>query len=93
MQRTPQGPTPASHSSRTLTLSDAPPSSSSSDPQPAPANPLPTLRLRGRADPGARGVTWSDNTVDNEGLGRKKSKSASPPLSFLPPLPLPLCTD
>ncbi|BGP51697.1 Type 1 phosphatases regulator ypi1 [Rhodotorula kratochvilovae] len=74
------GPTPASHSSRTLTLSDAPPSTSSSaDPaHPAAAGgPGPStagvLRLRGRGDPG-RGVTWAGGTVDNEGLGRKKSK-------------------
>lgn len=37
------------------------------------------LRLRGRAMPGQR-VQWTEETVDNEGLNRKKSKSASDPL-------------
>ncbi|GAA5821646.1 hypothetical protein JCM3770_003604 [Rhodotorula araucariae] len=73
------GPTPAAHSSRTLTLSDAPPSSSSAGADPANPATEPgsstagVLRLRGRGDPG-RGVTWARETVDNEGLGRKKSK-------------------
>lgn len=32
------------------------------------------LRLRG-GHSSARRVVWTDDTVDNEGLGRKKSKS------------------
>lgn len=32
------------------------------------------LRLRGAANPSRR-VVWQEGTVDNEGMGRKKSKS------------------
>ena len=40
-----------------------------------PAAPTGTLRLRGGPRNRPR-VVWGDDVVDNEGLGRKKSKSA-----------------
>jgi hypothetical protein len=42
----------------------------------APAPPAGTLRLRGGPRNGPR-VAWDEDVVDNEGLGRKKSKSTS----------------
>jgi protein phosphatase 1 regulatory subunit 11 len=39
-----------------------------------PGQPQAILRLRGAHNPSDRSVTWSDDVVDNEGLGRKKSK-------------------
>lgn len=81
-----QGPTPAAHGSRTLTVtdtptpSDGPPSSNpatggGAEAGPSSAGEVGVLRLRGRGPLGQR-VQWTDETVDNEGLGRKKSKSA-----------------
>lgn len=34
------------------------------------------LRLRGAHDPSQRRIQWAEDVVDNEGLGRKKSKGA-----------------
>ncbi|GAA5906049.1 PPP1R11/YPI1 family protein [Sporobolomyces salmoneus] len=77
MQATrPSNTAPASHGSRTLTVTDAPPQpeagSSSSAPDPAPSLEG-TVRVRGTGQPGQR-VQFTAETVDNEGLGRKKSK-------------------
>jgi protein phosphatase 1 regulatory subunit 11 len=33
------------------------------------------LRLRGAGNPSSRRVVWSDDTVDNEHMGKKSSKS------------------
>ncbi|KAG6178778.1 hypothetical protein E4U10_008071 [Claviceps purpurea] len=38
------------------------------------ASPPRTLRLRGEHPPRGRSVQWSEDVVDNEGLGRKSSK-------------------
>ncbi|GAA5865623.1 hypothetical protein JCM1840_001463 [Sporobolomyces johnsonii] len=75
--------TPASHSSRTLTINSTPtadpadPTASSDPSQPVagPSDPdqVGVLRLRGRGPQGQR-VQWTGETVDNEMLGRKKSK-------------------
>ncbi|KAI9892264.1 MAG: hypothetical protein M1814_001723 [Vezdaea aestivalis] len=35
---------------------------------------LPTLRLRGAAQEPDRRIRWAEDVVDNEGMGRKKSK-------------------
>ncbi|GAA5872275.1 hypothetical protein JCM16303_001038 [Sporobolomyces ruberrimus] len=73
MQATrPSNTAPASHGSRTLTVTSSPaqPDASSS------ASSTPSdgvLRLRGSGMPGNR-VQWTDETIDNEGLNRKKSK-------------------
>ncbi len=62
--------------SRTLTVTNAPPIEASSS--------VPTvgsLRLRGaRRKPR---VAWSEDVVDNEGCGKKKSKSASMSFTFI----------
>ncbi|GAA5833142.1 hypothetical protein JCM3766R1_001414 [Sporobolomyces carnicolor] len=67
---------PANHGSRTLTVTNDPTqpdaSSSSSAPDPAPSI-QGTVRVRGTGLPSQR-VQWTEETVDNEGLGRKKSK-------------------
>lgn len=39
----------------------------------------PVLRLRGAPDRNERRIQWAEDVVDNEGLGRKKSKGLSPP--------------
>lgn len=80
MATRPQQQQPASHSSRTQTITAdeaQPDPGSSSTPQPDQGAPVGSLRLRGRAMPGQR-VQWAQETIDNEGLGRKKSKSARP---------------
>ena len=68
---------PASDGSRTVTVTPTP---TPDQAEPAAAGPstgtVGTLRLRARAMPGTR-VQWSEETVDNEGLNRKKSKSQS----------------
>ncbi|POY75450.1 hypothetical protein BMF94_1522 [Rhodotorula taiwanensis] len=76
MATRPQQQQPASHSSRTQTITAdeaQPDPGSSSTPQPDQGAPVGSLRLRGRAMPGQR-VQWAQETIDNEGLGRKKSK-------------------
>ncbi|BGP58196.1 hypothetical protein JCM8202_004735 [Rhodotorula sphaerocarpa] len=71
--RAPQA-TPDAHGSRTLTTTatpadgGAPAADESENPRDVGA-----LRLRGRAMPTQR-VQWTQETVDNEGLNRKKSK-------------------
>lgn len=85
MQATrPSNTAPASHGSRTLTVTSDPTqpeaSSSSSNPDPAPSIEG-TVRVRGTGLPGQR-VQWTEETVDNEGLGRKKSKSKFRSLSL-----------
>ncbi|GAA5863481.1 hypothetical protein JCM8547_007257 [Rhodosporidiobolus lusitaniae] len=74
---------PANHGSRTLTVTNTPtPDSSHPDASAGGTHAGPSgeregevgvLRLRGRGMPGQR-VQWEEGTVDNEGLGRKKSK-------------------
>lgn len=85
--RAPQA-TPDAHGSRTLTTTatpadgGAPAADESENPRDVGA-----LRLRGRAMPTQR-VQWTQETVDNEGLNRKKSKSqSSPPSRLVPPAP------
>ncbi|KAI8447582.1 phosphatase inhibitor-domain-containing protein [Phakopsora pachyrhizi] len=64
---------PANHGSRTVTITTNDEEVNGDQPQ-APA----TLRLRARPLQSTRQshprVQWEDNVVDNEGLGRKKSK-------------------
>ena len=73
--------TPANHThtatdgSRTITRTDAQPAVASTSSEPAPAPPG-VLRLRGGPRSTPR-VTWSEDIVDNEGCGKKSSKSAS----------------
>jgi hypothetical protein len=73
---------PADTGSRTLTISrsatpdlaragTAPTTASESEAVESP--PVGVLRLRG--GPTRRRVVWRDDTVDNEGMGKKKSKS------------------
>ncbi|SNX83392.1 uncharacterized protein MEPE_02099 [Melanopsichium pennsylvanicum] len=85
--------------SRTTTLTAAPPSASQDDSEEAGVLRLRPSRPAG--EPSARRVVWSEGTVDNEGLGRKKSKSmyinsipflAHPPTSTSYPLSLALST-
>ncbi|KAG6022882.1 hypothetical protein E4U19_004691, partial [Claviceps sp. Clav32 group G5] len=54
---------------QTQTQTQTPQSSSSHA-----ASPPRTLRLRGEHPPRGRSVQWSEDVVDNEGLGRKSSK-------------------
>lgn len=66
---------PASDGSRTVTVTPTPtPDDHAPEAGPSTGT-VGTLRLRARAMPGTR-VQWSEETVDNEGLNRKKSKSA-----------------
>jgi protein phosphatase 1 regulatory subunit 11 len=72
-----------SHGSRTLTISDAQPREEGGPSRDAgsgagPSDPgvIGSLNLRG-GEGGGRRVMWTDDTVDNEGAGRKKSKSTS----------------
>ncbi|GAA5981559.1 hypothetical protein JCM11641_004097 [Rhodosporidiobolus odoratus] len=70
----------ASHGSRTMTITSTPsgentgsdPTSGANEAGPS-GEVVGVLRLRGRGPAGPR-VQWTDETVDNEGLGRKKSK-------------------
>ncbi|GAA5917730.1 hypothetical protein JCM6882_009365 [Rhodosporidiobolus microsporus] len=73
-------PTPAAHGSRTMTATCTPapeagPSTGGGEAGPSGEGErvVGVLRLRGRGPQGQR-VQWTDETVDNEGLGRKKSK-------------------
>lgn len=53
------------------------------------------LRLRGAALSDGRSVQWSEDTIDNEGLGRKKSKGTLPsryPPHLAPLLNIHLCS-
>lgn len=79
-ESTAQQPRPETHGSRTLTVntnSDTPEASaaeSASDSREGTPSSVGVLRLRG--GPIRRNhVAWSAETVDNEGMGKKKSKS------------------
>ncbi|KAI5478876.1 type 1 phosphatases regulator Ypi-1 [Pseudohyphozyma bogoriensis] len=71
----PSSTAPANHGSRTLTVNEthADPSTGEPSTSTSSSNDAGVLRLRGRALNSAR-VQWTDETVDNEFLGRKKSK-------------------
>lgn len=60
--------------SRTITITSTPPAESDVDPKPD--EPVGTLKLRGgpRKKPRQR-VVWDEDVIDNEGCGKKKSKS------------------
>lgn len=66
--------TPATDGSRTVTVTPAPPHEA--QPEAGPSNPAPVLRLRGMPSKDAQRVQWDDEVVDNEGMGKKKSKRA-----------------
>lgn len=75
-------PTTAEHGSRTITVTDAQPREA---PQPDGASPSThvapqagVLRLRGGPRSTQR-VVWREDVVDNEGCGKKSSKSMLPP--------------
>jgi hypothetical protein len=67
-----------SDGSRTITVHDSQPREEDSGSGTGPSNtePIGSLHLRGGEAHGRR-VMWTDDTVDNEGAGRKKSKSTS----------------
>ena len=73
---------PAGHGTRTLTAAqnlNPGANAGPSNPEVAPggeAPPVGVLRLRGGPNQRQK-VVWSDETVDNEGMGKKKSKSKS----------------
>ncbi len=52
-------------------------------PHPPIAIPIGTLRLRATAAPNDTRVRWAEDVIDNEGLGRKSSKSSSFEMSQL----------
>lgn len=65
--------------SRTITIHDVPTAETPHDDDDLSdfdSHPQPVLRLRG-GPRSARRVTWTEEVVDNEGKGRKKSKSKS----------------
>ena len=62
---------------RTLTETAHDPAASSSS-STAESSTAGSLRLRGQHEVRDRSVIWAEGTVDNEFLGRKKSKSSSP---------------
>jgi len=69
---------PAEYSSRTLTITPTPtPEAGPSNPDPSNGGGPPNVRvLRLRGGPNRRQkVVWSEETVDNEGMGKKRSKS------------------
>ncbi|KAK4689975.1 protein phosphatase 1 regulatory subunit 11, partial [Tremellales sp. Uapishka_1] len=63
-------PQPTEHASRTITTTHTPSNGSQAD---TAANQIGVLRLRGGPMRRQR-VIWAEETVDNEGMGRKKSK-------------------
>lgn len=65
--------------SRTLTLTAAPPRQEDGESSNSPDDPsaLGALRLRGASRAHRPRVAWDEDVVDNEGCGRKSSKSAS----------------
>ncbi|EJT45453.1 hypothetical protein A1Q2_05499 [Trichosporon asahii var. asahii CBS 8904] len=72
----PQQPHPDTHGSRTLTVnsSNVSGAESASDSREGTPSSIGVLRLRG--GPVRRNhVAWSSETIDNEGMGKKKSKS------------------
>lgn len=85
-----QATRPQETSTPTQTTTEAPPSPSTS-------TPTAVLRIRGRALHSAK-VAWTEEVVDNEFMGKKKSKSPSPlhPQTATddradPPRPSPVC--
>lgn len=82
----PQQPRPETHGSRTLTVNptsgspNASATESASDSREGTPSSVGVLRLRG--GPVRRNhVAWSSETIDNEGMGKKKSKSEPDPWS------------
>lgn len=80
-RRAGNGTSAPSDGSRTITVHDSQPgvdpADGARDPNAGPsAAVVGSLRLRGVARDRRR-VAWSDETVDNEGMGKKKSKSTS----------------
>ena len=73
-----------SDGSRTITIHDVQPrpegESGGSPTQSQP--PVGALRLRGGPRRTRQRVAWDDNVVDNEGAGKKKSKSTSLAVDF-----------
>ena len=68
------------HGSRTMTITSAPPvhgNDDGDDIENRPDGPVGVLRLRGGPRNPRQRVVWDDDVVDNEGCGRKKSKSES----------------
>lgn len=81
MASTAHGPRPETHGSRTMTVtpttdSEAGPSTSSPPASREETPEVGVLRLRGGPTRRQR-VMWTTDTVDNEGMGKKKSKSRS----------------
>ena len=75
----------ASSASHTHTHPHHSSSSTTTTTQPLPSPSAPVLRLRAAAPPPeARQprIHWAEDVVDNEGLGRKRSKGSSPYSSF-----------
>lgn len=56
----------------TITADEAQPNASNSD-EAGPSNPI--LRLRGGPSRTGPRVQWDEEVIDNEGMGKKKSKS------------------
>lgn len=71
---------PATHGSRTQTITPTPALEAGTEAGPsrpsAVVPPTGVLKLRGGTGRKAK-VVWSEEVVDNEGMGRKKSKSES----------------
>lgn len=55
------------------------PETNEAGPSTQPQHAIGTLRLRGGPTRRAK-VKWTDETVDNEGMGKKKSKSKTRPM-------------
>ena len=75
----PRSPLPSPRRQRQAASSSTIPSQTQTEtvapPNPEPAIPTVTLRLRATAAPNDdRRIRWAEDVVDNEGLGRKKSK-------------------
>jgi len=75
-------PTTAEHGSRTITVTDAQPredpNADGTSPSTRVAPQGGVLRLRGGPRNTQR-VVWREDVIDNEGCGKKSSKSALPP--------------
>ena len=80
--RQPEGTTESA--SRTMTISPTPDNNESgpSRSDHGRESSIGVLKLRGGPVRRQR-VMWSDETIDNEGMGKKKSKSESSPLPFV----------
>jgi protein phosphatase 1 regulatory subunit 11 len=77
-QRRPGTSTPGD-GSRTVTITDAAPREDDGAPSGSASEPAPVgaLHLRGGNRRTRQRVAWDEDVVDNEGCGRKSSKSAS----------------